>query len=118
MFTKANYTVSKCASQPCNQRLCIDTPNSPSGYVCQCGVNDFRPTSCIGTNACTPNSCLNNGNCVSYSASDKWCSPNQYGQTCCQCQPGYTGSKCETGNFLSDCLIEKNLKKQKLLYVS
>ncbi len=46
MHIKATANVTKCSSQPCYPYLCIDAPNSPTGYVCQCGSNDFRTTSC------------------------------------------------------------------------
>ncbi len=38
--------VSVCSSNPCGSNPCFEAPTSPSGYVCACGVNDFRPTSC------------------------------------------------------------------------
>lgn len=42
----ASASVSKCATKPCYPNLCIDAPNSPTGYICQCGIDEFRPTSC------------------------------------------------------------------------
>lgn len=88
---------SKCASKPCFPNLCIEAPNSPTGYVCQCGTNDFRQTNCLTrVSDCLPTSCNNGGTCVAYSSTEKWCSPSQLGQTCCQCPIGYTGLKCES----------------------
>lgn len=53
----------------------------------------------MATAGCELNSCLNGGTCVAYSANERWCNPVQSGQTCCQCVTGFTGYRCETGNF-------------------
>jgi len=87
--------ISKCAAQPCYPNLCIDAPNSPSGYLCQCGTNDYRPSSCQ-TNLCDKNPCQNGASCVSYNATETWCNPSQAESTCCICPAGFTGLKCET----------------------
>lgn len=90
-----NVTVSRCASEPCYPHLCFDAANSPTGYICQCGPNDYRATNCK-SNACKVDSCRNGGICVAYNASESWCNPSQQGSTCCQCLPGFTGLNCET----------------------
>ncbi len=84
-----------CRSKPCGLFPCFEAPTSPSGFVCACGTNDFRPNSC-DVAACQMDSCLNGGNCVLYSANEPWCSSSQAGRTCCQCPTGYTGFRCET----------------------
>ena len=44
----ATNNVKKCDPNPCSPNQCIEAPNSPTGYVCQCGANDFRPSNCLG----------------------------------------------------------------------
>ena len=36
----------------------------------------------IAALTCNSMSCLNNGNCVVYSSSERWCNPSQAGKTC------------------------------------
>jgi hypothetical protein len=92
-----------CSTQPCYPDPCIEAVNSPTGYVCQCGGNDFRPGHCTGvlSSTCSVNTCLNGGNCVPYSSNEPWCNISQAGQSCCQCLAGYSGPRCETE--LNEC---------------
>ena len=43
---KASLNFNKCSLQPCFPNLCIEAQNSPTGFLCQCGANDYRPNSC------------------------------------------------------------------------
>lgn len=38
----------KCINNPCGTFPCVEAQNSATGYLCQCGPNDFRPSTCPG----------------------------------------------------------------------
>ena len=43
----------RCSSNPCGNYPCVESSNSASGYLCQCGYNDYRPYSCSTTTTIT-----------------------------------------------------------------
>ena len=62
----------KCSPNPCGATFtCILAANSPSGFLCQCAYNDFRPQACTTTvtgcasNPCGSFPCISSGNSAS-----------------------------------------------------
>ena len=60
-----------------------------NGSIC----NEFRTKKCnliVLGDACTPSPCLNGATCI----------PNGFGGFTCQCQPGFSGQRCEDRKIL------------------